>query len=69
VASSNLDEVRHCPHSPKLYYVIYDGGTTPDLPLLVCKSCFEKPLYQKFVKNKNILSKKQQLQNSWEDTN
>ncbi len=69
MASSNLDEVRQCPHSPKLYYIIYDGGITPDLPVLVCKSCFENPLYQKFIKNKNILAEKQQLQNSWEDKN
>ena len=69
MASSNLDEVRQCPHSPKLYYIIYDGGITPDLPVLVCKSCFEKPLYQKFIKNKNILAENQQLQNSWEDKN
>jgi len=69
VASSNLDDIRKCPHTPKLYYVIYDGGTTQDLPVLVCKSCFEKPLYQKFIKNKNILAENQQLQNSWEDKN
>ena len=69
MASSNLDEVRQCPHSPKLYYIIYDGGITPDLPVLVCKSCFEKPLYQEFIKNKNILAENQQLQNSWEDKN
>ena len=69
MASSNLDEVRQCPHSPKLYYIIYDGGITPDLPVLVCKSCFENPLYQKFIKNKNILAENQQLQNSWEDKN
>jgi len=56
VASSNLEDVRECPHKPKTYYVVYDGGTTPDLPVLLCQSCFEKPPFQKFIKSKQVLT-------------
>lgn len=63
MASSNLEDVRECPHDPKTYYVVYDGGTTPDLPVLLCQSCFDKPLFQKFIKQKEYISEKQNFEN------
>ncbi len=54
--SSDLDKMRVCPHSPKIYYIVYDGGTTPELPVLICKSCSEQPLFQKFIKSKQVLA-------------
>lgn len=55
--TSNLEQLRECCKNEKMYLVIYDGGTAPDLPILVCKNCFENdPAFQQFIKKKTLLS-------------
>ena len=54
--SYNLDQLRKCCENQKVFFIVYDGGPTPDLPVLVCKSCFEKfPIFQKFIKSKQSI--------------
>lgn len=45
-----LEKTRHCCKNPKFFLILFDGAGTTDLPILVCKSCSQKPLFQKFVK-------------------
>lgn len=53
----NLEGLRECCQNEKIYLVIYDGGPTSDLPILVCQSCFEtRRVFQKFIKEKMILT-------------
>lgn len=55
--STNVDQVRQCCGKQKDFLIIYDGGTTPDLPVLVCKSCFDNlPVFQKFIKSKQFVT-------------
>jgi len=55
--STDLDELRECCKNPKKYYIIYDGGNTPDLPVLICQTCFgTKSIFQKFIKHKELVS-------------
>lgn len=52
--------IRQCPHYPKKFQVVYDGGITPDLIVLICESCSNKPKFQKFIKNKQEISQNSQ---------
>jgi hypothetical protein len=55
--SSNLEQIRKCCENKKDFLVIYDGGPTPDLPVLVCESCFDKvSVFQKFIKSKQLVT-------------
>ncbi len=55
---TELDELRECCTNEKMYLIIYDGAITPDLPILVCKACFENnPIFQRFIKQKTLLQK------------
>lgn len=56
MTAEQLDPLRVCCDKPKLYFIVYDGGSTPDLPIHVCKDCFEnKPQFQQFIKKKTLL--------------
>jgi len=57
--TSTLESLRECCNAPKSFIIIFDGADTPDLPILVCKTCSGKPLFQKFVKSKQNLSQNQ----------
>jgi len=50
--SRALEKLRECCKNMKSYLIIYDGAGTPDLPVLVCNTCFQNNLFQKFVKTK-----------------
>lgn len=51
--NQNLESIRVCCKNDKEYFIVYDGGPTSDLAILVCKSCFENfPIFQKFVRSK-----------------
>ena len=51
--NQNLEPLRVCCKNDKEYLIVYDGGPTLDLAVLVCKSCFENfPTFQKFVRSK-----------------
>ncbi|MDE1726267.1 MAG: hypothetical protein KGH89_03270 [Thaumarchaeota archaeon] len=53
---SNLDKLRKCCENQKTYLIVYDGGPTPDLPVLVCQSCYDSfPVFQKFIKSKQFV--------------
>jgi len=66
-SNTKLDSARKCPHNPTKFHVIYDGGTTPDLPVLLCESCFEtKSLFQKFVKHKELVQENTEKLEHWE---
>ena len=55
--TSNLEQLRECCKNEKLYFIVYDGSVTPDLPVLVCKSCFENfPVFQQHIKSKQRLA-------------
>ena len=47
-----LEKLRECCKNKKSYLIIYDGSVTADLPVLVCNTCFQNNLFQKFVKTK-----------------
>ncbi|MDH5462758.1 MAG: hypothetical protein OEY17_07960 [Nitrosopumilus sp.] len=47
-----LENLRECCHNPKSNLIIFDGADTADLPILVCKKCEGKPIFQKFVVSK-----------------
>ncbi len=47
---ATLERTRHCCKNPKFFVILFDGAGTADLPILVCKPCSQKPLFQKFVK-------------------
>jgi len=56
--SYNLEKLRECCDKEKSFLIIYDGGNTSDLPILVCQSCYDtKPIFQSFIKYKKLLSK------------
>jgi len=48
----SLEKIRQCCKNSKIFFILFDGAGTADLPILVCKVCSEKPLFQKFVKSK-----------------
>ena len=48
----SLEKTRHCCKNRKIFLILFDGAGTADLPILVCKDCSQKPLFQKFVKIK-----------------
>jgi hypothetical protein len=49
----NLEKVRECCTNPKSFLIIYEGGGTRELPVLVCNYCFENnQIFQKFIKSK-----------------
>ena len=52
----SLEPLRVCCKKDKMFLIVYDGGPTPDLPILVCKSCYDNfPIFQKFVKSKQSI--------------
>lgn len=54
----NLEQLRECCNKEKLFLIIYDGGDTPDLPVLVCSSCYKtRFIFQEFIKHKKLLSR------------
>jgi predicted PolB exonuclease-like 3'-5' exonuclease len=54
--SSNLNQIRKCCENKEDFLITYDGGSTPDLPVLVCKTCFDNfPIFQKFIKFKQLV--------------
>lgn len=56
MTAEQLEHLRVCCNKQKLYLIVYDGGPTPDLPIRVCKDCFESnPRFQQFIKKKTLL--------------
>jgi len=49
---TSLEKTRQCCKNPSIFLILFDGAGTSDLPILVCKSCSQKPLFQKFVKTR-----------------
>jgi len=49
---TSLEKTRGCCKNPPIFLILFDGAGTPDLPIRVCKSCSEKPLFQKFIKTR-----------------
>jgi len=47
---TTLEKTRQCCKNPKFFLILFNGAGTADLPILVCKDCSQKPLFQKFTK-------------------
>lgn len=60
--SRTLEKLRECCKNKKSYLIIYDGAGTADLPVLVCNTCFQNTLFQKFVKTKMPVTEDTDLQ-------
>ena len=45
-----LEKIRQCCNNPKLFLFLFNGAGTADLPIMICKRCSQKPLFQKFTK-------------------
>ncbi|MFN3655601.1 MAG: hypothetical protein ACK4TO_09835 [Candidatus Nitrosotenuis sp.] len=50
--SLNLEQLRECCDNNKVYFIIYDGGNKPDVPVLVCKSCLDNLVFRQHIKSK-----------------
>jgi hypothetical protein len=49
--TSRLESLRECCSNEKSFLIIYDGGSKPDTPVLVCKSCFDNfEIFHIFIK-------------------
>lgn len=60
--SKELESLRECCTNPKSFLIIYEGGDTADLPVLVCNYCLEnKSFFQKSIKSKKLAPKKSEL--------
>ncbi|NNM03272.1 MAG: hypothetical protein HKP26_06915 [Nitrosopumilus sp.] len=56
--SSVLENIRECCSNPKSNLIFYDGADTADLPILICDSCIDNVVFQKFIISKFKLTSK-----------
>lgn len=62
MSAKDLELLRECCTNPKSFLIIYEGGDTGDLSVLVCDYCLEnKVIFQKFIKSKEPVPKTSQL--------
>ena len=55
--ATTLEKTRQCCKNPKFFLILFDGAGTADLPILVCKDCSQKNLFQKFIKKRMTITK------------
>ncbi len=56
--SKEPESIRECCTNLKSFLIIYEGGDTGDLSVLVCSHCLEnKIIFQKFIKSKEPVTK------------
>ena len=56
--SSILENTRECCCNPKSHLIFYDGADTADLPVLICDSCINNIIFQKFIISKFKITSK-----------
>lgn len=62
MSTKDLESVRECCTNLKSFLIIYEGGDTADLPVLICDYCLEnKPFFQKSIKSKEPAPKTSEL--------
>lgn len=58
MSSSVLENIRECCSNPKSHLIFYDGADTADLPILICDSCIDNVVFQKFIISKFKITSK-----------